>query len=48
MHALYGPRTPAESVARRAVAAASSLDIYCGGEINLVKMRARAPRARKK
>lgn len=47
MHALYGPRTPAESVARRAVAAASSLDIYCGGDVNLVKLRARrAPRAR--
>jgi ATP-dependent protease HslVU (ClpYQ) peptidase subunit len=41
MHALYGGKHDAEYVARRAVAAASALDIYCGGEVNLVKLRAR-------
>jgi ATP-dependent HslUV protease subunit HslV len=46
MHTLYGPKSDAEVVARRAVAAASSLDIYCGGEVNLVKLRARKRRAR--
>jgi ATP-dependent protease HslVU (ClpYQ) peptidase subunit len=45
MHALYGTRISAEAVARRAVTAASALDIYCGGDINLVKLR---PRARKR
>lgn len=39
MHALYNAKSPAEAVARRAVAAASSLDIYCGGDVNLVKIR---------
>jgi len=40
MHALYGSDS-AEVVARRAVAAASDLDIYCGGDVNLVKLRVR-------
>jgi ATP-dependent HslUV protease, peptidase subunit HslV len=48
MHALYGPRSPAETVARRAVAAASSLDIYCGGEVNLVKLKARGAKKAKR
>jgi ATP-dependent HslUV protease subunit HslV len=39
MHALYTPSARAELVARRAVAAASALDIYCGGEVNLVTLR---------
>ena len=46
MHALYGEKRDAESIARRAVAAATALDIYCGGEINLVTLRAR-PAGRK-
>jgi ATP-dependent protease HslVU (ClpYQ) peptidase subunit len=41
MHALYGGKNSAELVARRAVAAATALDIYCGGEVNLVTLRAR-------
>lgn len=44
MHALYNARSDAERVARGAVAAASALDIYCGGDVNLVKLRARRPR----
>jgi ATP-dependent HslUV protease, peptidase subunit HslV len=44
MHALYGPKSDAEAVARRAVAAASSLDIYCGGEVNVVTLRPRGKR----
>ncbi len=44
MHALHGPRASAEAIARRAVAAASALDIYCGGDVNLVKLRARVTR----
>lgn len=43
MHALYGAKAGAETVARRAVAAASSLDIYCGGDVNLVKLKTRGP-----
>jgi ATP-dependent HslUV protease subunit HslV len=46
MHALYGGRQSAEAIARRAVTAASALDIYCGGEINLVKLRPRKKRGR--
>jgi ATP-dependent HslUV protease subunit HslV len=48
MHALYGGKADAEAVARRAVTAASALDIYCGGEINLVKLRAKRSRAKAK
>jgi ATP-dependent protease HslVU (ClpYQ) peptidase subunit len=44
MHALYGGKHDAEFVARRAVAAASALDIYCGGDVNLVKFRTRRTR----
>jgi ATP-dependent HslUV protease subunit HslV len=46
MHALYGGRQSAEAIARRAVSAASALDIYCGGEVNLVKLRPRKKRGR--
>jgi ATP-dependent HslUV protease subunit HslV len=46
MHALYGGKLDAETVARRAISAASALDIYCGGETNLIKLRARKRRAR--
>ena len=45
LHALYNSKSDAENVARRAVAAASSLDIYCGGEVNLVKLRAQKRRS---
>jgi ATP-dependent HslUV protease subunit HslV len=48
MHALYNPKSDGEAVARKAVAAASSLDIYCGGEVNLVTLRARAKRSSKR
>jgi ATP-dependent HslUV protease subunit HslV len=48
MHALYGGKNDAESMARRAVAAASALDIYCGGEVNLVKLRTRRKRGSKR
>lgn len=41
LHALHGPRANAEGIARKAVAAASELDIYCGGTVNVVKVRAR-------
>lgn len=44
MHALYAPNVRAEQVARRAVAAASALDIYCGGEVNLVTLRPKITR----
>jgi ATP-dependent HslUV protease, peptidase subunit HslV len=46
MHALYGGRQSAEVIARRAVTAASALDIYCGGEVNLVNLRPRKRRGR--
>jgi len=46
MHALYGGRQSAEAIARRAVAAASALDIYCGGDVNLVSLRPRKRRGR--
>lgn len=39
MHALWTPNAKAEPIARRAVAAASALDIYCGGEVNLVTLK---------
>jgi ATP-dependent protease HslVU (ClpYQ) peptidase subunit len=45
MHVLYTPNSRAEPVARKAVAAASALDIYCGGEVNLVTLRAKRTRA---
>jgi ATP-dependent HslUV protease, peptidase subunit HslV len=51
MHALYGPAGDPEKIARRAIAAASELDIYCGGEVNLAKLkakRARKPRTPRK
>jgi len=41
LHALYSPRANAEAIAKKAVAAASALDIYCGGDVNLVKVQAR-------
>jgi ATP-dependent protease HslVU (ClpYQ) peptidase subunit len=44
LHALHSPRGQAEGIARKAVAAASALDIYCGGDVNLVKMQARKKR----
>jgi ATP-dependent HslUV protease, peptidase subunit HslV len=46
LHALYRSNSDAEGVARKAVAAASALDIYCGGEVNVVKLRANRPRGR--
>lgn len=46
MHALYGGKQSAELMARRAVAAASALDIYCGGDVNLIKLRPRKRRGR--
>ena len=46
MHALYNTKSDAERVARGAVAAASALDIYCGGDVNLVKLRARRTKKR--
>ncbi len=39
LHTVYAPRVNAETAARKAVAAASALDIYCGGDVNLVKVR---------
>lgn len=44
LHALYSPTGDAETMARKAVAAASELDIYCGGDINLAKIKARDKR----
>jgi ATP-dependent protease HslVU (ClpYQ) peptidase subunit len=44
MHTLHQPRANPETIARKAVAAASALDIYCGGEVTLVKVRARPAR----
>lgn len=44
MHALWTPAAKAEPIARKAVAAASALDIYCGGEVNLVTLKAKAKR----
>lgn len=41
MHALYTPGAKADAIARKAVAAASALDIYCGGEVNLQTVRAK-------
>jgi ATP-dependent protease HslVU (ClpYQ) peptidase subunit len=46
MQALYGAKSEAETIARRAVTAASALDIYCGGDVNLVKLRANNRRKR--
>jgi ATP-dependent HslUV protease, peptidase subunit HslV len=42
LHALHHTRADVEAIAKKAVAAASALDIYCGGDINLVKLRAKA------
>jgi ATP-dependent HslUV protease, peptidase subunit HslV len=44
LHALYRDATDAESVARRAVDAATALDIYCGGPTTLFSLPARAKR----
>lgn len=46
LHALYEPGGDPEPVAHRAVEAASALDIYCGGEIVLHRIRARTTRRR--
>lgn len=46
LHALHGPRADVEAIAKKAVAAASALDIYCGGDVNLVKLKARAVKRR--
>lgn len=40
LHALHEPGADPESAARRAVAAASALDIYCGGETVVRRLRA--------
>ena len=48
MHALYSEKRDAEAVARRAVTAATALDIYCGGEINVVSLKARPTRPKRK
>jgi ATP-dependent HslUV protease subunit HslV len=45
LHALHHPRANAEQVARKAVSAASDLDIYCGGAVNLVTVKARLTKA---
>ena len=45
MHALYAPGAKADAIARKAVAAASSLDIYCGGDVNIATIRARSSAA---
>jgi ATP-dependent protease HslVU (ClpYQ) peptidase subunit len=42
LHAVYKPSADPEPAARRAVEAACALDIYCGGEVVLHRMRARA------
>jgi ATP-dependent HslUV protease subunit HslV len=44
LHALYDPKADPEQPARAAVRAASDLDIYCGGDIELQSVRARASR----
>lgn len=44
LHALHSPRANVEAIARKAVAAASELDIYCGGACNLVTLKARPAR----
>lgn len=41
LHALYKESADPESMARRAVESACALDIYCGGEIAVRKVRAR-------
>jgi ATP-dependent HslUV protease, peptidase subunit HslV len=41
MHALFVPGAKADAIARKAIAAASALDIYCGGELNMVTIKAR-------
>jgi ATP-dependent HslUV protease, peptidase subunit HslV len=40
IHALWTPNAKAEPIARKAIAAAAALDIYCGGDVNLVTLRA--------
>ncbi len=44
LHALHTPKANAEAIARKAVAAASDLDIYCGGDVNLATLKARKKR----
>lgn len=41
LHALYDARKDPEAPARAAVRAASDLDIYCGGDIDLEQVRTR-------
>ena len=48
LHALHRPDADVRDVARKAVAAASDLDIYCGGAVNLVSVKVHAPKGRGK
>lgn len=41
MHTLYKPDADPERIARRGVAAACDLDLYCGGRVDVVRVRLR-------
>ncbi|MFI5307877.1 MAG: hypothetical protein ACHQ53_11015 [Polyangiales bacterium] len=41
VHAMYDERADAEKIARKAVDAASALDLYCGGATTLFSLKAR-------
>jgi ATP-dependent protease HslVU (ClpYQ) peptidase subunit len=45
LHALYGDRADAEAIARKAVSAATALDIYCGGATTLFSLPVHAKRS---
>jgi len=47
LHAMYDPRGSGERIAARAVEAACDLDVYCGGEIDVVKVKARPTRSKR-
>lgn len=39
LHALYRPNADAEPIARRAAEAAIALNVYCGGDVKVTKLR---------
>lgn len=47
LHALHEPQGSGERIATRAIEAATELDVYCGGRIDVVKVAAK-PRRKKR
>lgn len=47
LHAMYEPQGGGERIATRAVEAACDLDVYCGGRIDVVKVKVKPTRRRR-